>query len=121
MIDPNQIIYVTPKPTYMVAYTGTLASGDFFQIPNRHRRSGDVADNPQVRIIIQAGGQLSAFASNALPYLMIYDVEMTQCGLIYVPTAWQLETDQIIRIAAGNFTNVSDGRYYMTAFYQMPK
>ncbi len=111
-------------PTYFVSYSGTLAIGSIFVIPNKHRREGDRGNNDQVRVVIQNDLQQVGTGIYAHPPLLVEDNSNADCASIWVPSAWQLETPETLKIKCGPdaFGSGLTGAFYkIIVFYRKPE
>jgi hypothetical protein len=121
-MDPLQTVFTIPKETYFVAYPGTIIYGEVVTIPNKHRREGDSQDNAQVRVVIQnIFTDYAVTGYNHAP-LAVLDNSNALCAEIYVPNAWQIETDTTLklqRINSGAVASATTG-FRVIVFYKKP-
>lgn len=115
-------VFTIPAGTYFIAYPGSVATGEVLLIPKWHRREGDQENNEQVRVIVQ--NDVVDFTQ--LPYahepVLILDGANTRCASIYVPNAWQIDTNEQLKIARGinPYATVATTDFNCIVFYKKP-
>ncbi|MGC3958111.1 MAG: hypothetical protein QM813_09295 [Verrucomicrobiota bacterium] len=111
-----------PTPTYFVGYTGTCGAVNCSVIPNEHRRSGDVEYNKQVRVIIQDIDPFNATVSiPSYPWLNLLDENNTLIRRLFIDNrAYDLETEQRLKISAENFGFYTAASFAIAVFYKKP-
>lgn len=120
-------VITIPQGVYPVTYAGTLDSGEILEIPNRHKRRGDAVENKLVRLVFQNAaydGGAVLYLWYLYPALQVLDADNSPMSDIYWPNAWQLETDERIKIKA-QFCSAPGAsadplRFKIVAFYRRP-
>lgn len=125
-------VITIPQGTYPVTYAGTLEDGEILEIPELHQRRGDTGKNKLVSIVFQNtayDGAAAVYLWYLYPVLQVLDADNVAMSDIYWPNAWQLPTDERMRIKAqfatapGAFPYFGEDallRFKIVAFYRRP-
>ena len=85
----DDVLYATPRPTYIIGYSATIQSGGWgagigkqLEIPNHHRREGDLEDN------LVASYVLTYVPFAAPGNLFVYDESAAPCFIVPGNASW---------------------------------
>jgi len=119
-----QKVVAIAEQTYFVSYPGSLVAGEILEIPNVHRREGDVADNSQVAVVIQntsaTGLGQSASFGYQVPFIHVLDAGNVICREVWWPEDFTVITDQKLKLFATSFAGYPTAYFNVMVFYRKP-